>query len=109
MANISLSVSSNRFENVDNKTSSTYYAVYDCCITDQVASQDVAFIEQRLGTRSVHEAVANGERHFPSLREAKTYVNGHFKSGAEYFSLSQSDDPDNILHTIIDKITYLMA
>ena len=109
MANTLPTVTSGTFEAVVTKKSSTYYAVYDCCITNQVPSQDVAFIEQRLGDASVLEAVANNEKHFPSLRQAKIYVNSHFKSGAEYFSLNQSANPDNILHTIIDKITYLVA
>ncbi|WP_026632191.1 hypothetical protein [Dyadobacter alkalitolerans] len=109
MANTLHPVTSSRFEAVATKTRSTYYAVYDCCITNQIYSQDVAFIEQRLGDGSALEAVDNNEKHFPSLRQAKVYVNSHFKSGAEYFSLNQSADPDNILYTIIDKITYMVA
>jgi len=49
------------------------------------------------------------ERDFQSLKEAKTYVQAHFQSGAEYFSLKQSANPDNFLHIIIDKIKYLIA
>lgn len=109
MANNLHPVTTSEPDAVDTKTNSTYYAVYDCCIANHIPSQDVAFIEQRLGDGSVLEAVANNEKHFPSLREAKTYVNCHFESGAEYFSLNQSADPDNILYTIIDKITYLVA
>ena len=109
MSNILPPVASCRIKDAGTKTTGTYYAVYDCCITNHIPSQDVAFIEQRLGDASVLEAVANNEKHFGSLREAKTYVNDHFKSGAEYFSLNQSADPDNILYTIIDKITYLVA
>ncbi|MCF0049111.1 hypothetical protein LXM25_03510 [Dyadobacter sp. LJ53] len=109
MASILLPVSSNSFEDVGTKTNSIYYAVYDCCVTNQVPSRDVAFIEQRLGAGNQHEAVANDEKYFRSLREAKAYVNRHFKSGAEYFSLNQSSNPDNIFYTIIDKISYLIA
>jgi hypothetical protein len=108
MANVSNAVPSTGFADLTKQSNNTFYAVYDCCITNN-PSWDFAFIEQRLGQRSTYEHVQSDEKYFQSLSEAKNYVNGHFASGAEYFSLEQSAEPDNILQAIIDKITYLMA
>ncbi|MCE7065195.1 hypothetical protein [Dyadobacter sp. CY326] len=63
---------------------------------------------QRLGSGNIDDQAGLNEEFFGSLGGAKAYVKGHFKSGAEYFSSNQSADPDNILHTIIDKITYMI-
>lgn len=87
----------------------SFYAVYDCCITNDVPSRDVAFIEERHDNSSIHENASGDEKYFQSLKEAKTYVQAHFQSGAEYFSLKQSINPDNFLQIIIDKIKYLIA
>ncbi|WP_138478169.1 hypothetical protein [Dyadobacter bucti] len=109
MANVTKAARSSRSLNLKRQIRRTFYAVYDCCISNNIPSCDVAFIEQRFGPRSKHERVASGEKYFTSLSAAQRYVKNHFKSGGEYFSLKQSSQPDNILHAIIDKITYLMA
>ncbi|WP_026632480.1 hypothetical protein [Dyadobacter alkalitolerans] len=107
MTNVSILTCSDRF--VDNaNTSSTFYAVYDCRMTNNVPSQNVAFIEQRLGTENTEQG-ASDEKYFRSLSQAKAYVKSHFNSGAEYFSVKQSMNPDNIMHAITDKIAYPMA
>ena len=107
MANVSNSSSDGLFVDSGANPGKIYYAVYDCCISGNIPSQDVAFIEERFDSGS--DYVSSDEKCFGSLTEAKAYVKDHFKSGAEYFSLDQSSDPDNIFHAVIDKITYLMA
>ncbi|GGC15503.1 MULTISPECIES: hypothetical protein [Dyadobacter] len=72
-------------------------------------SGDLAFIEQRAHPYTASELVSINEKYFTSLSKAKAYVNDHFFSGAEYFSLAQSEHAENILYTLVDKITYLMA
>ena len=87
----------------------TFFAVYDSCVSFNKPSRDFAFIEERPCMGGSYERVSKDEVYFPSLREAKMYVKRHFQSGAEYLSVNQSVDPDNILHTFIDKITYLFT
>ena len=87
----------------------TYYAVYDSCVSNNIASWDLAFIEERLSVSGIVEPTEADELFFDSLRDAKAYVKGHFRSGAEYFSLAQLSNPDAILHIIADKVTYMIA
>lgn len=84
-----------------------HYAVYDSCVTNHVPSFDLAFVEER--TCGSTDAIASGEKYFNSLKEAKVYVRNHFKSGGEYFSVKQANNPDDFLQIIIDKVTYLIA
>lgn len=97
------------YTNRDFNPKGTFFAVYDACITGNVPSRDVAFIEERSYSGNIHEQVTTDEKYFRTLKDAKGYVNNHFQSGAEYFSLKQSTNADNILFTLIDKITYLFA
>jgi len=109
MANVSNSVPGHRFVHSNPTPNGTFYAVYDSCIANNIPSRDLAFIEERRYSGNIYEHVASDEKYFRSLSDAKAYVKDHFQSGAEYFSLNQSADPDNVLHAIIDKITYLIA
>lgn len=109
MANITQAAPSSRSSKLKRQISRTFYAVYDWCISGKIPSCDIAFIEQRFGHCSKYQQAASDEKYCTSLSEAKRYVKDHFKSGGEYFSIKQSSQPDNILHAIIDKITYMMA
>ncbi len=109
MANVSNLVSGSGFMDTRATGRDTFYAVYDSCISNNIPSQDVAFIEQRVYAGNIYEHLASDEKYFRSLSDAKAYVKDHFQSGAEYFSLNQSADPDNVLHAIIDKVTYMIA
>ena len=91
------------------ETNCHFFAVYDSGVTDSIPSYDLAFIEERLCLDSVHDQSGHDEQYFSTLSEAKSYVHHHFSSGAEYFSLKQSNEPDNFLYLILDKISYLMA
>ena len=86
-----------------------FFAVYDPCLVNNVPSCDLAFIEERLYSGQSYEHNAGDEKYFPSLKDAKVYVKEHFKSGAEYFSLNQSVNPDSLLYIVLDKITYLVS
>ena len=83
--------------------------MYDSCASNNDPGKDLAFIEQRQLTDNLYPQEPNDEKCFRSLSDAKAYVKKHFQSGAEYFSLNQSADPDNIFYVIVDKITYLVA
>jgi hypothetical protein len=83
------------------------YAVYDYCVTNHVPSRELAFIEERWYDNK--ETVTGDEKHFLSLKDAKTYAKAHFSAGGEYFSLNQSAHPDNFLYIILDRIKYLFA
>lgn len=107
MAKTFNSTSNNKILNNAGRPAETFYAVYDSCITNNLPSHDEAFIEQRCVSGNISEQTSFDEKHFLSLREAKSYVNEHFNSGAQYFSLNQTEDPDNLFLIIIDKITYL--
>jgi hypothetical protein len=87
----------------------TFYAVYDSCVTNNVSSREVAFIEQRSYAGNVLELVGPDEKYFSSLREAKLFAQCNFLFGAEYFSSNQLNDPDNFYYFLADKITYLIA
>lgn len=91
------------------KPSGVVFAVYDPCITINGSGQDFAFIEERLCSAALAEQDVNDECYFNTLSEAKAYAIEYFVSGAEYFSLKQSCEPDNIIFTLLDKITYLIA
>ena len=86
-----------------------YFAVYDSCVTNHIPSRDLAFIEERQGDSKGRENVAEYEKHFPSLKEAKIYAKIHFDSGAEYFSLKQTKHPDNFFYIFLDKLCYMFA
>lgn len=86
-----------------------FFAVYDPCTVNDTAGSDLAFIEERLYSPQSSANDPGDEKYFPSLKDAKTYVKAHFNHGAEYFSLNQSVDPDNLLHIILDKITYMVC
>ncbi|WP_221391446.1 hypothetical protein [Dyadobacter sp. NIV53] len=85
------------------------FAVYDSCVTDSNPDSDLAFIEERLCSDLSVDQADQDEHYFSTLSEAKTYVHDHFSSGAEYFSLKQSHDPDNFIFLLMDKISYFMA
>ena len=91
------------------ETNSHFFAVYDSGVTDSIPSYDLAFIEERLCPDSAQDQASHDEQYFSTLSEAKSYVHDHFSSGAEYFSIKQSDDPDNFLFILLDKISYFMA
>lgn len=59
-------------------TTRVYYAVYDSCVTNNIPSRDFAFIEERPSVS--REEMTNDEKRFPSLRDAKIYVEGNFES-----------------------------
>ncbi len=109
MANVANSLPGHRFISSSATPNGTFYAVYDSCVANNIPSRDVAFIEERRYMGNIYEQASSDEKYFRSLSDAKAYVKDHFLSGAEYFSLNQSVDPDNVLHAIIDKITYLIA
>ena len=87
----------------------SFYAVYDSCITNNVPSRDVAFIEERSHEKQDFDAFASDEKHFVSLKEAKSYVKQHFHSQAEYFSIGQCKEPDNFFYILADKLAYMIA
>jgi len=109
MENFAAQTSSIRSTNKHPTSGTTHFAVYDCSSPKNIADLDVAFIEERLGEKRILNQHATDEMYFYSLTEAKAYVNEHFQSGAEYFSLKQSTEPDNLFYVIVDKIAYLIA
>lgn len=87
----------------------SFYAVYNYCNSIDEPGEKLAFIEERRGNANVPDNMSNDEEYFGSLKDAKSYVNLHFQSGGEYFSLHQLSHPDNFLYILTDKIRYLMA
>jgi len=86
-----------------------FYAVYDCSSAQGSPSWDLAFIEERFNDQPVQIGSDTDEMYFDSLRDAKDYVKIHYQSGGEYFSLQQSEHPDNFIYILTDKIRYLIC
>ncbi|WP_221391020.1 hypothetical protein [Dyadobacter sp. NIV53] len=107
MVNVSNPDCTGTFYEKADSPSGIYYVVYDICVINGIPSWDLAFIEERNGI--LPENVFNAEKRFFSLKDAKSYARSNFESGAEYISLNQLADPNNLLHIIADKISYLIA